>query len=99
MENFIFRNQLKSFRCLMDVLEDTVDEKYYPVPGKSTLTKLEDMEERKALLFEPDESLKIFRENRMKRAGTIKGEFEQIRRRVYLPDGCCPTVTTGGGGK
>ena len=35
---------------------------------------IEDMEERKALLFEPDEkSLKAFRENRVKRAGNIKG--------------------------
>lgn len=81
----------------MDILEDTVEEKYY-LSQEKVRRLIEDMEERKALLFEPDEkSLKAFRENRVKRAGNIKGVFEQTGR-VYLPDGCCPTVTACGGG-
>ena len=75
----------------MDILEDTVEEKYY-LSQEKVRRLIEDMEERKALLFEPDEkSLKAFRENRVKRAGNIKGVFEQTGR-VYLPDGCCPVV-------
>lgn len=94
---FRFPQPLDSFQCLMDILEDTVDEKYY-LPQEKVRRLIEDMEEKKALLFEPDEeSLKLFRENRVKKAGNIKGVYEQIGR-VYLPDGCCPTVTTCGGG-
>lgn len=94
---FQFPEPLESFQCLMDILEDTVEEKYY-LSQEKVRRLIEDMEERKALLFEPDEkSLKAFRENRVKRAGNIKGVFEQTGR-VYLPDGCCPTVTACGGG-
>ena len=85
------------FKHPFDILEDTVEEKYY-LSQEKVRRLIEDMEERKALLFEPDEkSLKAFRENRVKRAGNIKGVFEQTGR-VYLPDGCCPTVTACGGG-
>jgi len=94
---FQFPEPLESFQCLMDILEDTVEERYY-LSQEKVRRLIEDMEERKVLLFEPDEkSLKAFRENRVKRAGNIKGVFEQTGR-VYLPDGCCPTVTACGGG-
>ena len=80
---FQFPEPLESFQCLMDILEDTVEEKYY-LSQEKVHRLIEDMEERKALLFEPDEkSLKVFRENRVKRAGNIKGVFEQTGR-VYL---------------
>ena len=92
---FQFPEPLESFQCLMDILEDT--EKNTTYPRKKVRRLIEDMEERKALLFELTKSLKAFRENRVKRAGNIKGVFEQTGR-VYLPDGCCPTVTACGGG-
>lgn len=38
----------------MDILEDTVEEKYY-LSQEKVRRLIEDMEERKALLFEPDE--------------------------------------------
>mgnify|MGYP000618101221 CR=1 FL=1 len=53
MGNSSFRT-LESFQCLMDILEDTVEEKYY-LSQEKVHRLIEDMEERKALLFEPDE--------------------------------------------
>ena len=51
---FQFPEPLESFQCLMDILEDTVEEKYY-LSQEKVHRLIEDMEERKALLFEPDE--------------------------------------------
>ena len=57
---FQFPEPLESFQCLMDILEDTVEERYY-LSQEKVRRLIEDMEERKALLFEPDEkSLKAF---------------------------------------
>lgn len=62
----------------MDILEDTVEEKYY-LSQEKVRRLIEDMEERKALLFEPDEkSLKAFRENRVKRAVISKGCLNRL---------------------
>lgn len=70
----------------MDILEDTVDEKYY-LSQEKVRRLLEDMEERKALLFEPDEkSLKIFRENRMKRLGLLKGNLNRREGFIFQTD-------------
>ena len=49
---FQFPEPLESFQCLMDILEDTVEEKYY-LSQEKVRRLIEDMEERKALLFEP----------------------------------------------
>lgn len=70
----------------MDILEDTVDEKYY-LSQEKVRRLHEDMEERKALLFEPDEkSLKIFRENRMKRLGLLKGNLNRREGFIFQTD-------------
>lgn len=66
------------------------------IPGK-VRRLIEDIEEKKALCLSRTKKPEGFRENRVKRAGNIKGVFEQTGR-VYLPDGCCPTVTACGGG-
>jgi DNA (cytosine-5)-methyltransferase 1 len=97
--SFHFPEQLKTFRCLMDILEDTVDEKYY-LPERKVHKLIEDLEERKALLFEPDEkTLQSWRENNLKKVGQVNegGEYEQSGR-VYMPCGCSPTITASGGG-
>jgi len=76
-----------------------VDEKYY-LPQDKVKRLIEDMEGRKALLFEPDEdTLKRWRTNHLKKAGQIneEGKYEQSGR-VYFPEGCCPTITTNSGG-
>lgn len=96
---FCFPKPLEAFRCLKDVLEDTVDEKYY-LPQDKVKRLIEDMEGRKALLFEPDgDTLKRWRTNHLKKAGQIneEGKYEQSGR-VYFPEGCCPTLTTNSGG-
>lgn len=96
---FCFPKPLDTFRCLKDILEDTVDEKYY-LPQEKVKKLIEDMEERKALLFEPDEdTLERWRTNNLKKAGQIneEGKYEQSGR-VYFPGGCCRTITTNSGG-
>ncbi len=45
---FQFPEPLESFQCLMDILEDTVEEKYY-LSQEKVRRLIEDMEERKAL--------------------------------------------------
>lgn len=94
---FQFPEPLETFRCLMDVLDEQVEENYY-LPKEKVQKLIEDMEERQALLFEPDEeTLQRFRENNLKRAGTIDDGYEQTGR-VYFPNGCCPTLTASSGG-
>lgn len=92
---FRFPEPLDHFICLMDILEDTVDEKYY-LPQEKVRRLIEDMEDRKALLFEPDEeALRRWRENSTRLLGSINepGQYE-LTGRVYSPEGCSPAVTT-----
>lgn len=92
---FRFPEPLDTFKCLKDILEDTVDEKYY-LPQEKVKRLIEDMEDRKALLFEPDEeALKRWKENSLRLLGNINepGQYE-LTGRVYSPEGCSPAVTT-----
>ena len=54
MEHSSFRNRWSPSSALMDILEGYGRGKILLIPGKST-PLIEDMEERKALLFELDE--------------------------------------------
>ena len=51
---FRFPKSSDTYVCLKDILEDTVDEEYY-LSQEKVKRLIEDMEGRKALLFEPDE--------------------------------------------
>ncbi len=96
---FRFPEPLNRFVCLKDILEDEVDEKYY-LPQEKVKRLIEDMEERKALLFEPDEeALKRWRENSPQMVGQVNepGQYAQTGR-VYSAEGCSPALTTCSGG-
>ena len=96
---FRFPEPLNTFVCLKDILEDTVDEKYY-LSQEKVKRLIEDMEDRKALLFEPDEeALKRWRENSLQMVGQVNepGKYAQTGR-VYSAEGCSPALTTCSGG-
>ena len=61
---------------------------------------IKDMENRKALLFEPDEeAMRKWRNNELQLVGQINepGKYSQTGR-VYSAEGCCPALTTCSGG-
>lgn len=96
---FRFPEPLDTVIRLKDILEDEVDEKYY-LPQEKVKRLIEDMEERKALLFEPDEAaLEKWKANELHMVGQINGagKFSQTGR-VYSAEGCCPALTTCSGG-
>ena len=84
---------------MRDILEDEVDEKYY-LPQEKVKRLIEDMENRKALLFEPDEdALEKWKANELHMDGQIDepGECYQTGR-VYSTGGCGPALPTWSGG-
>ena len=96
---FRFPEPLDAVVRLKDILEDEVDEKYY-LPQEKVKRLIEDMEDRKALLFEPDEAaLEKWKANELHMVGQINepGKFSQTGR-VYSSEGCCPALTTCSGG-
>lgn len=96
---FQFPQPLGTYICLKDILEDTVDEKYYLPEGK-VKRLIEDMEDRKALLFAPDEKqLEKMDEIGLKMVGQTneKGKYAQTGR-IYSPEGCSPALVTCSGG-
>ncbi|MFV0527640.1 MAG: DNA (cytosine-5-)-methyltransferase [Lachnospiraceae bacterium] len=96
---FCFPKPLELHRCLRDILEDTVDEKYYL--SKEKVTRLiQDMEGKKALLFEPDgKGSGGLEEPGLKIMGQIheSGKYAQTGR-VYSAEGCSPALVTCSGG-
>ena len=75
---FQFPQPLGTYICLKDILEDTVDEKYYLPEGK-VKRLIEDMEDRKALLFAPDEKqLEKMDEIGLKMVGQTNEKGENI---------------------
>lgn len=96
---FRFPGPLDTFVRLKDILEDTVDEKFY-LPQEKVRRLIEDMEDRKALLFEPDEkALKLWRENSLQMVGQVNGAGKYAQTgRVYSPEGCSPALVTCSGG-
>lgn len=96
---FRFPEPLNTYTCMNDILEDTVEERYYLSETK-VKRLIEDMEERKALLFEPDDKVQIeYTKNEMKKIGEIhkNGKYTQTGR-VYSPEGCSPALVTCSGG-
>lgn len=96
---FRFPEPLDTYVCMNDILEDEVDEKYY-LRQEKVKKLVEDMEGRKALLFEPDEeALKKWRGNCIRKVGQLNepGGFEQTGR-VYSTEGCCPALMANSGG-
>lgn len=96
---FRFPEPLGTSIRLKDILEDTVDEKYY-LSQEKVKKLIEDMQDRKALLFSPDEdNTEKMDENRLRLVGNIndKGTFAQSGR-IYSPEGCSPALVTCTGG-
>ena len=85
---------------MMDVLEEEVEEKYY-LPQEKVRKLIQDMENRKALLFEPDEEqVKKFK-NDLMFLGQIQegGAWKNPQAgRVYSAEGCSPAINTCQGG-
>lgn len=97
---FHFPEPLNRIVRLKDILEDEVEEKYY-LPAEKVQRLIKDMENRKALLFEPDEeAMRKWRINELQLVGQINepGKYSQTGR-VYSAEGCCPALTTCSGGK
>ena len=96
---FHFPEPLNRIVRLKDILEDEVEEKYY-LPAEKVRRLIKDMENRKALLFEPDEeAMRKWRNNELQLVGQINepGKYSQTGR-VYSAEGCCPALTTCSGG-
>ena len=96
---FHFPEPLNRIVRLKDILEDEVEEKYY-LPAEKVQRLIKDMENRKALLFEPDEeAMRKWRNNELQLVGQINepGKYSQTGR-VYSAEGCCPALTTCSGG-
>lgn len=97
--NFRFPEPLNTHVCLNDILEDVVDEKYY-LPQEKVKKLIEDMQEREALLFEPDDKMPIeYTQNELKLIGEINrnGKYAQTGR-IYSSFGCSPALVTCSGG-
>ena len=90
---FRFPEPLNTVTCMRDILEDEVDEKYY-LSQEKVKRLIEDMENRKALLFEPDEAaLEKWKDTQPKiiQVGRVhKGQSGG----VYSPLGISGTNTT-----
>lgn len=68
---FHFPEPLNRIVRLKDILEDEVEEKYY-LPAEKVRRLIKDMENRKALLFEPDEeAMRKWRNNELQLVGQI----------------------------
>lgn len=96
---FHFPEPLNRIVRLKDILEDEVEEKYY-LPAEKVQRLIKDMENRKSLLFEPDEeAMRKWRNNELQLVGQINepGKYSQTGR-VYSAEGCCPALTTCSGG-
>lgn len=96
---FCFPKPLNIHVCMKDILEDIVDEKYY-LSQKKVKRLIKDIEGQKALLFEPDDKMKIeYTKNELIRIGNINkdGKYAQTGR-IYSSDGCSPALVTCSGG-
>lgn len=96
---FRFPEPLDTTVYLKDLLEDEVDEKYY-LPQEKVTKLIQDMENRKALLFEPDEEALVkWRKKDLQMVGQINepGKYAQTGR-VYSAEGCSPALTACSGG-
>lgn len=96
---FEFPEPFDSERRLMDILEDEVEEKYY-LPEEKVNKLITDLEDKKALLFEPDKKA-LDKWNKPIQIGQIaekKGWDNPKIGRVYSSCGTSPAIVTSGGG-
>ena len=85
---------------MMDILEEEVEEKFY-LPQEKVQKLIQDMGDRKALLFEPDEEQTQKLKNELIFLGQIKegGKWKNPQAgRVYSAKGCSPAINTCQGG-
>lgn len=97
---FEFPKPLNIPVCLMDILEEKVEEKFY-LPQEKVRKLIQDMENRKALLFEPDEEQTKKLKNELLFLGQIKegASWKNPQAgRVYSAEGCSPALNTCQGG-
>ncbi|MDB8678587.1 DNA (cytosine-5-)-methyltransferase [[Ruminococcus] gnavus] len=97
---FEFPKSLDISVSMMDILEEEVEEKFY-LPQEKVQKLIQDMENRKALLFEPDEEQTKKIKNDLIFLGQIKegGAWKNPQAgRVYSAEGCSPAINTCQGG-
>lgn len=85
---------------LMDILEEKVEEKFY-LPQEKVRKLIQNMEHRKALLFEPDEE----QTKKLRKDLIFLGQIQEggawknpQAGRVYSAEGCSPAINTCQGG-
>lgn len=97
---FEFPKPLNVPVCLMDVLEEKVEEKYY-LPQEKVRKLIQNMESKRAFLFVPDEEQTKKLKNELLFLGQImegKAWKNPQAGRVYSAEGCSPAINTCQGG-